>query len=239
MGEGFDSKEREPGNVPVSIFLVRHFEPTPGYPEDEPLVLEKATEQARKTAEWIVGCLKEGETIVIYGAGTKGRHQQSLELLTASIAQEIGNRTKQIRLIELPPSSKKRLSLRPADLWRFTDRAAGREMDYWLETEGESISTEPPARVAARLGSLLNGLIKFTKSQTELGTECQKVNWVLITSGEVVAAWTRSLPEIAKPVGLEPGGWLKLDVPGGEFTGLVNVTYKETTREGVIISPKS
>lgn len=221
------SEEREPGNRPVSIFIVRHLEPTPGYPEEQPLVLEEAIPQARQTAKEILEQCESDEALIFYGAGPKGRHQQSLELLRKAVEEEVRQSDKSIETVELPPTAAKKKSLRPVSLWRFTEVAPKKEMEYWLKTDGRGES-EPPKRVAKRLTTLLNGLINFTKRQ-EAGS---RVTWVLITSGECVAAWTKKLSEIGKPVGLEPGRWLRVDVTEGEFSGKANlVHWKEAARE--------
>ncbi len=222
--EGLEKREAELRSRPVSIFIVRHFEPTLGYPEENPLDLEKAVPQAKRIAGEILEQCENG-TLVFYGAGTEGRHKQSLELLKAEL-ERLNQGREKVKMMNLSPTSVGRKSLRPVE-FRQLGAPRGEETLYWLE-KGGGKGARSPKKVAKGLTVLLNGLIKFSKRQAgESG-----VTWILITSGEVVAAWTKNLPEINESVGLGPGNWLRVDVPRGKFSGRAEmVHWKGISRE--------
>lgn len=235
--EGLEKKETEPGNREVSVWIFRHFTPHPKYREDEPLILEKAKSEATEVAKSLISDVRDGEPIIFYGAGTKGRHQESYKLLKKALSQEIEKSKKEINLVE--PRVTRRLSLRPVSFWHYREipEAIGREMDYWFET-GETLGKkiESIDDVFNRFRRLLRGLIRFSKRQP--GSE--RAHWILITSAEVFA------PEMVKHFGLKggkalgfrPGGWVRIDVPQGEFTGNAELTHYKGVKKGISLASK-
>jgi hypothetical protein len=217
-------KEVEPESGPVSIWVFRHFTPHPKYQEDKPLVLEKARGEATEAARTLVENVKDGEIIALYGAGTKGRHLESFRLLKDALKQELHDSGKDVTLVE--PKIAKRRSLRPVELWYYREipEALGREVDYWLETrETVGGKVETPEHVFQRFRTLIKGLIQFTKRQSGEN----RVHWVLITSGELLSP---------QKIGLKPGGWLRIDIAPGEFTGRANFVHYSGRKEEINLS---
>ncbi len=208
---------------PVSVWVFRHFTPTPGYPEENPLT-KAAFEEVKTTSEEILSQVKDGEVLTIYGADTKGRHQETRRLLEEELEKQIEEGNRNIDLIKLPPVSYKRESLRgPGFSKEYVKRAGGIQnlLTYWMMVkdtfEGQ---VQTPEEVARRLRSLIRGLTSCARKTPGLG---QKVHVVLITSNEVPT------PEMAKNFreeepGLAPGRWIRFDIGPGEQFGKVKVT---------------
>lgn len=219
-----ERKETETRSRPLSIWVFRHFTPHPEYHEDESLIFEKAEGEALEAAKSLVENVNDGEVIALYGAGTKGRHLESFRLLKEELRLKLRASGKQVTLVE--PKVAKRPSLRPVEFWRYSGvpEALGREMDYWLEfqeTMGGKVET--PEHVSQRLHALIKGLIGFSKRQSGEN----RVHWVLVTSGEVFAPWK---------IGLKPGGWLRIDIAPGEFTGKANFVHYSGREKGINFS---
>lgn len=233
-----EQEERELKTRPVSIWVFRHFTPHPKYREDKPLVLGKAKSEATEAVKTLISNVGNGEPIIFYGAGTKGRHQESYKLLKEALVQKIKESKREINVVE--PRVAKRPSLRPVEFWHYQEipEALGREMDYWLKTDetlGKKI--ESTEQVFDRFRKLLKGLTRFTKRQ--LGGE--RVHWVLITSGEVLAPEMVEHfgPKWKRRLGIGPGCWIRIDVAQGEFTGTVELTHYKGIKKKISLTSKN
>ena len=224
MIEHVEKNENQPNlNRPVSVWVIRHFTPAPGYPEENPLT-ETAPEEAKRASGEILSQVKDREILVIYGADVKGRHQETRRLLESELEKQIEENGRNIDLIKLPPTSYKRESLRgPGFSKEYVGRAGGIQklLPYWMTGEDTfEGQVQRPEEVGRRLRSLIRGLTSCTRRSPSFG---QKVHVVLITSNEVPT------PEMAKKfgnkgLGLDPSRWVRFDVGPGEKFDRVRIT---------------
>lgn len=216
-------EQEEIFNRSVVVWMLRHFKPSPSYEEEKPLTKE-APKEAKEAAAMILDQIPDGEMVIIYGAGPRGRHQKSMQLLKGALETKIREDNRKIELIDLPPTADIRKSLREAGFnSKYGQKAGGygEVLPYWMKSantmEGK---VEPPEKIFKRFRTLLRGLFKFTGRQKP----GSKVNWLLITSGEVPT------PEMVKKfgkegLGLRPGRWVKFEVEKGGSLEQVKMTH--------------
>ncbi|MCL5439222.1 MAG: hypothetical protein M1268_04550 [Patescibacteria group bacterium] len=207
----------------VCAWVLRHFKPDPEY-RSEPALTDEAPFEAQKTAREILEQISDGEIIVIYKSGPKPRHKATRELLVSELKKQVNRLERHIEIIELPDTKMyKQNSLRTAGFTdEYIEKAGGLEntVSYWLRTSdsmGNVVDT--PEEVTLRLKGLINGLFRFTNSYG-LGP---KVNWILITSGEILAPFICKEFKVAE--GLEPGEWVSFNVGNGGSLDMVEMKY--------------
>lgn len=206
---GPESKEPADSQRPVSIWLIRHFRPDPKYSEETPLT-ETAPTEADTAAETILGQIQDGETIVIYGADSKGRHRETLRLLRQELEKQIVERDRKISLIIPSSINHKRGSIGgPGFNKEYVVKAGGGQnlLSFWMSDESLPAGTvQTPSQVAERLKSLTSKLVFLTRQSPG-----SKLHFLMVTSAEFPAS------QMVKGfgtqgMGLAPGQWVRFDI---------------------------
>lgn len=209
-GKGIESLLLPETEVVVIVF--RHYQPTPGYPEQDPLVLADAQPQAAAAAKLIAQLYNEGDQVWLAGSGTRARHQHSQALLEKALTRIGISHTSSD--LSRPSLRNVRFDLLPGEL------RTGDVLPAWYHSTELPAGVEGRSAVEKRMQKVVAGLTRATLRMRQQEKTSGKCIVVMFTSGEAILPYLRL--QVAKDPALqallesEPNALLQMN-PGEGF----------------------
>lgn len=171
------------GHPEIRILLLRHFTPTPGYPEDQPLVIQEAEKEAHITASYLSQSIDPQGCIYLLGSGTRARHQKSQSMLSSAL-QELGIAHTSIDL--------QRDSLRNVSFDLLPEPLRNRQIiQNWHELQDLPEGVESWDDVRERLSQFIYGIAAYLIEKRRTEDSRGTATVVMFTSGEIILPYVR------------------------------------------------